>query len=136
MTFEELKSEYLIDIELSEEMMDTQVLQLPKIMAKYQFYYNDLLHEIANKYDLKDKTQHDCIVSYKHGLGDFANFTMNSTELKNIIESSLVMRECRKELAHMEANLKTVEDMLGTIRSMGFNVKNYLDYKKILSGGM
>lgn len=134
MTFNDLKIEYAKDIELSEEMMDTQVLQLPKIMAKYQFFYNDLLHKIADKYELKDKTLHDCVMSYKQGLGEFANFTLNSTELKSIIGSSLVMRECNKELANMEADLKTVEDMLGTIRGMGFNVKNYLDYKKILSG--
>lgn len=134
MSFEELKEQYLIDITLEEDMIDKQTLQLPKVMAKYQFFYNDTLRTIADAYDTKDKIFNDCVMQYKRGQGELGNFTLNATELKQLIESSVVMRECRKNLAHLEADLKTIEEMLSTIKSIGYNIKNHLDYKKIIHG--
>lgn len=134
MKFEDLKEQYLEDITLQDEMLDTQTLQLPKIMAKYQFCYNDTLRAVADAYDTKDKIYNDCIMQYKKGMGDLGNFTLNATELKTLVESSVVMRESRKKIAYLEADLKTLEEMISNIRSLGFAVKNNLDYKKIIHG--
>ena len=134
MTFEELKNCYLEDIELKEEMIDKQAISLPKIMAKYQFYYNDALTEIAEVHDLLDKQYSEAFISYKKGLGDIAVFTFNSTELKKMLECSIVHRESKLRLNKLEANLKTVEEMMSNVKSIGYSINNYLTYKKIITG--
>ncbi len=134
MTFEELKNCYLEDIELKEEMIDKQSISLPKIMAKYQFYYNDVLTEIAEVHDLLDKQYSEAFISYKKGLGDIAVFTFNSTELKKMLECSIVHRESKLRLNKLEANLKTVEEMMSNVKSIGYSINNYLTYKKIITG--
>ena len=134
MTFEELKKCYLEDIELKEEMIDKQAISLPKIMAKYQFYYNDVLTEIAEVHDLLDKQYSEAFISYKKGLGDIAVFTFNSTELKKMLECSIVHRESKLRLNKLEANLKTVEEMMSNVKSIGYSINNYLTYKKIITG--
>lgn len=134
MTFEELKNCYLEDIELKEEMIDKQAISLPKIMAKYQFYYNDVLTEIAEVHDLLDKQYSEAFISYKKGLGDIAVFTFNSTELKKMLECSIVHRESKLRLNKLEANLKTVEEMMSNVKSIGYSINNYLTYKKIITG--
>ena len=43
MTFEELQKTFEEDIQIVEEMIDKQIISLPRIMAKYIFFYSDTL---------------------------------------------------------------------------------------------
>lgn len=135
-TFEDLKNQYLEDIEIEEEMIDKKAISLPKIMAKYQFYYNDLLVKIAKENDNLERIYHESFISYKKGLGDISVFTFNSTELKKMLECSLTYRETKLEISKLEAELKTVEEMMSNIKSIGYSINNALTYKKIMIGAI
>ncbi len=135
-TFEDLKKQYLEDIEIQEEMIDKKAISLPKIMAKYQFYYNDLLVKISKENDNLERIYYESFISYKKGLGDIAVFTFNSTELKKMLECSVSYRETKLEISKLEAELKTVEEMMSNIKSIGYSINNALTYKKIMIGAI
>lgn len=135
-TFEDLKKQYLEDIEIQEEMIDKKAISLPKIMAKYQFYYNDLLVKISKENDNLERIYYESFISYKKGLGDIAVFTFNSTELKKMLECSVSYRETKLEISKLEAELKTVEEMMSNIKSIGYSINNALTYKKIMIGAV
>lgn len=135
-TFEDLKNQYLEDIEIQEEMIDKKAISLPKIMAKYQFYYNDLLVKISKENDNLERIYYESFISYKKGLGDIAVFTFNSTELKKMLECSVSYRETKLEISKLEAELKTVEEMMSNIKSIGYSINNALTYKKIMIGAI
>ena len=134
MNIEELKDQYLIDIDIQEEHIEKQSLSLPKVMAKYQFFYQDTLSIIANLNDNLERLYYESVMQYKEGQGDLGRFTLNSTELKKLIESSVVYRETKKKVLLKEVELKLVEDMLSNLRGISYNVGNVLTYRKIMLG--
>lgn len=131
---DKLKELYEEDITITEEMIDKQSIALPKIIAKYQFFYNDLLKQLADEKDREDKQYHEMFLEYKKGLGELGVYSLNTTEIKKLLETSLSFRDIRKSISKLEADLKTVEDMISNIKNIGYSINNYLTYKKILIG--
>lgn len=134
MTIEELKIQYQLDLELQDNMIDSQALALPKLIAKYQFYYSDLLNELNNIQDSKSALYHNLFTDYKLGNSELSNLVLNSSELKSMLTSSKTYRDKLKQEVKLENELKLVEEMLSNIKSMSFSINNYLTYKKIIMG--
>lgn len=134
MNMEELKEQYEIDITLSEETIDKQIISLPKLMSKYQNKYHEILNSIAINQDILDKKYYESYLSYKQGNHELANFSLGSTELKKLLETDIVYRETKLAIAKAESDLKLIEEMLSTIKSIGYSVNNYLTYKRIMIG--
>ncbi len=132
MKFDELKEQYDIDITLEEEMIDRQCISLPKVLAKYQFFYHDLLNEITTADDNLRRMYHEMYVNHKMGNGDLKNLTLNATELKQLLESSIVYREVQKKMSLKKNQLLLVEEMIENLKSIRYSVNNYLTYKKIM----
>ncbi len=134
MNFNELKEAYEKDIELEEEMINTQVLKLPKIMAKYQFFFYDLLREISLHHDSLDKVYYDSIMSYKQNQHELSNFDFSSTELQKIMKTSPNYRIAHLKIMELENQLKLVEEMMSNIKSMSFSINNKITLIKIDNG--
>lgn len=134
MTLEMLKVEYEKDILLDEMTIDRQVISLPKIMAKYQFFYHDVLQAITILEDSKEKTYYEMYTDYKMGNGDLKNLSLSGTELKKLLETNPTYRDISFKLSVRINELKLTEEMMSNIKNIGFAVNNYLTYKKIMLG--
>lgn len=134
MDINKLKEEYEKDITLEEETIDKQVINLPKIMAKYQFFYADTLNKITNEKENLDRLYYETFIQYKQSYGDLANFTFSSTELKKMLECHITYRESNYNLQRLQNDLKLTEEMMSNIKSIGYGVNNYLTYKRIMVG--
>lgn len=134
MDFNKLKEQFQEDVKISEEMIEKQIISLPKIMAKYINAYNDILNSINEISTNKDKLYHLFMLEYRGGKSDLSSFTWSATELKKMIETSPRFVELTKEEMKFTTELKTVEEMIATIKGMGFSINNYLTYKKIING--
>ena len=134
MTIEELQQKFEEDIQITEEMIDRQIISLPKIMAKYIFFYSDTLKMLSNISCRKDELFHGIMMEYRGGKSDMSKFSWNATELKRMIETSPVYMELVREENRLQSELKTVEEMIANIKSIGYSMNNYIAYKKLMNG--
>lgn len=134
MNFETLKEKFQEDIKLSEEMIEKQIISLPGIMGKYVNAYNDTLTSLNEISTKKDKTFYLFMMEYRGGKSDLSSFTWSATELKKMIETSPRFIELTMEEMQYETQLKTIEEMISTIKGMGYSINNYIAYKKLIHG--
>ena len=134
MTLDDLQKHYLEDIKIDEATIEKKVINIPIMISKYQNYYYKTLEKITTLYDLKEKTYHDILIEYKSGQSDLSNYTFSSTELKRMLESSLVYREIELKLHKAENELKLVEEYMKSIKDISWGIKSYIDYKKLQQG--
>lgn len=133
---EHLQESYQEDLKINDELLDKQSIMLPQLINKYQVTLHKLLQEITDLEDTKKQIFHTTMYNYRIGDSDLASIDWNSSDLKKIIETSVDMREVEKKISNRSNDLRLVEEMINTIRNMGFNIKNWIDYKKIISGGI
>lgn len=134
MDFELLKEKFQEDVKLSEGMIEKQIISLPAVMSKYVNAYNTILSELNELSEQKDKLWHSFMMEYRSGKSDLANFTWSATELKKMIETSPLYLELIKKEMKFTTKLKTVEEMMGVIKGMGYSINNYIAYKKLIHG--
>lgn len=134
MTLDELKVQFEEDIKISEEMIDRQIISIPKIMAKYIFFYSDTLKDMSNISCEKDELFYSFMIEYRGGKTDISQFTWNATELKKMIETSPRFMELTRKELELQSNLKVVEEMISNIKSIGYSMNNYISYKKLMNG--
>lgn len=133
MTFEELKEEYQKDILLKEESIDKQCINLPKILAKYQFFYYSLLDNISRLEDIKNKLYYDTFLEYKNGEGELKNLSLSQTELKKLLETNITYREIVLKHSRLSNQLSIVEEFMSNIKNIGYSINSYITYKKMMS---
>lgn len=133
-TIEELQEHYLEDSLITEEMIDRQIISLPRIMAKYIFAYSDRLKEASNISCQKDELFHNFMMEYRAGKTDISKFTWNATELKKMIETSPRYLELTREEFRISNELKVIEEMIQAIKAIGYSMNNYISYKKLMNG--
>ena len=136
MTINELKEQYKEDITIQEELVDKQVFKLPIILNKYQIMFHNILTELSDIKEQKDKVYYDIMHDYRIGNSELSNFTWSTTELQKMVNTSPTMRELTHKETSLEADLKLVEEMIQNIRNISFQIKNYIDYKKLIMGVM
>ena len=134
MTIQELQEQYQEDIKLEEASIEKRMINIPIILSKYQNYYFDTLNKISELYDIQEQTYHNLLLDYKSGESDLANYSLSNTEVKRMLESSLVYRDVSYRIARLENELKLVEEMMSNIKQISWSIKNYVDYIKLKEG--
>ena len=131
MTLQELQEHYLEDIKIEEETIDKQSIKLPIILNKYQVYLHKILKELSLLHEKKSEIYHTIMYEYKIGNHKLAQIEWSSTDLKRIIETSVEMRKTQKDIDILGADLRLVEEMINTFKTIGYQIRNYLDFQKL-----
>lgn len=134
MDIKQLQEHYLKDININERDVTKLTFSLPNVLNKYQIFYFDTLNKVSELYDKKEKTYYDILIEYKLGKSDLSNISLSSTELKRMLESTVIYRELNTKLKNKENELKLVEEMMSNIKSISWGIKNYIDYMKLKLG--
>jgi hypothetical protein len=134
MDFDLLKEKFQEDVQLSDEMIDKQIISLPGVMSKYVNAYNTTLSELDDISIQKDELFYSFMMEYRGGKSDLSHFTWSATELKKMIETSPRFLELTKKELQYSTQLKVIEEMMGTIKGMGYSINNYIAYKKLIHG--
>jgi len=134
MNLEEIKEHYDKDIELSEAMLNSQIMSLPKIIAKYQYYFYDLLKAIAIKQESLDKLYYDSLLEYKYQQHELSNIKFTDAQIGKILKITPLYRQNHLVMMDLESELKLVEEMMSNIKNIGFSINNKVTLEKIRNG--
>ena len=115
-------------------MLNTQIMSLPAVMAKYQFFFYDLLSNISKQHNILEEVYYNSILSYKESQHQLSNFDFNASELQKMIKASPDYRSAHLNLMDYENKLKMVEEMMSNIKSIGYAINNKITLTKIDNG--
>jgi len=133
---ERLKTKYLEHVSKFSDttVMGNVSLSIPAILAPFQFHYSDLLRYAGSVSDEMEELYHRKVLMYKTGQSELSVIDINSSELKRMIESSEDYRVLKRDYEECVADMKLVEEMIGTIKNFSFNINNSLKFKELVGG--
>lgn len=133
---ESLKKSYINIVSKFEEQkeLDKWATKIPKIVAPFQFKYRDLYQQFIVLQDKLDALFYRKMENTKMQNTELSYIKLNSTELKQMIESSEEYRKIKREQEEIQADMKLVEEMTGTIKGFGYSITNAIRYKEFMYG--
>jgi hypothetical protein len=134
MTLEELEKELIEDLEINEENMQQKSLSLGKLYYKYL----KLLTKEKMKQDEREQKKFDLYKILYHELKSkgFQGFEVGKSikEIEVYIGMNEKYREIEREIAHNQKFIDYLEGVLDQINRVSFNIKNWIDMRKLKLG--
>ena len=132
-TTNKLKEKYIEIVNDFKQSLDTsKCLELPRLLAPYQFHYHDLLKEYSSVNDKVDELYYEELFNYKIQNSEMSHVDLSSTELKKMIECSTKYRNLIQQQKEISNDMKLIEDMIRTIRDFNFSMSNTIKYKELM----
>ena len=130
--FEKLKKIIEKDLDLTEENMADKSLKIPILYTKYLDIYSKELKILKDKTLDRDKFHGDLYHKIKFE-GEYKLDYAKEVEIYCNRDDELYKKN--QEIIFQTIVVKHIEEILETIKSMGYTVKNYIEWRKFLAGG-
>jgi len=129
--FQKLQENINNDLNLTKSNILEKSIEIPKLYTKYLNIYNKELRIFKEYSLLKDNTYGKLYHYYKFE-GEFK--LDKKTEIEPYIKSNEKYLKICYKLNNIEIYCKHLEKILESIKQMGYSIKNFIEYKKFLSG--
>ena len=126
--------QYEKDIDLNEETLDVLSLSIPKKLSKYQIYFYYILEELASANERLDSLYHDSFMDWKYNQGKYASIKFSATEINKILKTDTIYLSQATKVVRLENELKMIEEMMNTVRNLGFSLNNRIMLRRIECG--
>lgn len=140
-TFEEISEKVDQLLEIKAEDLDGEAIKNPKIFSEINRMYiqkSRKLYELTNQ---QDKLEHKRKRYYsgKETAEVYKKEPLNEAILKSDIDSYMAIDplivEMRSLVKECERIVKYLEDAKAQLRQRGFDIKNAIDYRRLMLGG-
>jgi hypothetical protein len=134
LTFDELKKQVEIDIEINEDNISEKSLKYSFIYHKYIEMYQRAVKELNMIKIEKDKIYGDLYHAYKFE-NKSGGYDLNTkTEIEVYVKRDEKYYKIALKYYNQESIVKYLEGVLQIINTMGFSIKNYIEIQKLRMG--
>lgn len=132
MEFKDIIAEYEEDIKWDRDKCDKYLMIVPSLIAKYQGYWFKMKKQLD-----KLEAEHDdkWIVRFQYYKHDF-DIKLTNSEIRDFLTKDKELTQLKNKARSMLINVEYIEKCLKNIDSIRWDIKNYLDYQKFISGVM
>lgn len=141
LTFEELVKIVEDLLVIKSDDLDAEALRGQKIFTQLNLIYIQVSRKLALLTKQKDTVEFNRTRHYSgkltslHYKNDPLPESILKTDIPNHMNVDPIVVEIRDMVRECERVVKFIEDAKGSLRSRGFDIKNAIDYRKLMMGG-
>lgn len=128
--FESWRSQAQIDLHLDDSNIEAKALAIPSLYHKYLTKFTDESLELKRLIVEKDRFFGERVKFYKENYPR----DLKMTEIERYIDSEREYIEKLKMCKLQETICQFLEGIVKRVQSLGFDIKNYIELRKFLSG--
>lgn len=141
---EEIMDEWKLDTSVNKLKLDEELIKVPQIHSKYLAYFvefkskrakalNELnaMKNIKRRYYRGEFTKDDL---YNYGWNQWQGLKPGSAELNQLFEQDADLNELEVKLELYNTVLASIEYIMKSINSRGYELRTLLDYIKFMEG--
>jgi len=121
------------DVNIDKNNVLNKSLIVPKLYSYYSQIFSEQLKIFRNMSLEKEKVYGQLYHYYKH---EYQFKLDKRTDIEPYIFKDDKWCSLMKNFNDQEVIVKYLEKVLDAVKSMGFSIKNYVDYRKFLEGGI
>lgn len=127
---DDLKKQYEKDLEWNFEHAGEKLIQIPKIISRYQNLYYKYLKEFQ-----KLETETASVYTSRYlSLRFDGDHDLKPNEVKDLVEKDLEYLESLNKTNNLKILLEWIEKCMNNVGQLRWDIKNYLEWKQFISG--
>jgi len=131
--FDKIKEAISKDIEIDENALDDSARNQSKKYIKYLNIYNTLR---MKWYSLESEHKKLCANKYYFYKNEYEIIPKNAAEINLFLDGDDEVIASAKVLFEVSEQMEYLESVLKIISTQGFAIKNMIDWRKFINGGM
>jgi hypothetical protein len=129
--FKKLRKKSENDLTITKKNVLEKSLQIPKLLDSYIKIFTKEYHDYKNLLAKKKKKYGELYEHFKFK----SKYTLDKkSEIEPFIYGDDDFFKISKQCNDQEMICKFLENIIDTLKSMSFNIKNFIDYNKFLNG--
>jgi hypothetical protein len=134
MNFEQIQKMWSEDSVINDSKLDSESLRIPQLHSKYLNLYSDYII-LKEKYEMEQKIIVRELWEYYSGKSEIPfEIKLLKQDIPMYIESDDRYQKCLNKIKYYSSISSFLKEVLSSINSRSFVIKNSIEFKKFING--
>jgi hypothetical protein len=134
MNFEQIQNMWSEDSVINDSKLDSESLRIPQLHSKYLNLYSDYII-LKEKYEMEQKIIVRELWEYYSGKSEIPfEIKLLKQDIPMYIESDDRYQKCLNKIKYYSSISSFLKEVLSSINSRSFVIKNSIEFKKFING--